>query len=140
MENEISCTMMELGRKYSNQAAEATSAKSAKTSFGLAERAFRLALSARKVVRQGLLIDFNLAFLSTIIEMQPRAELWVQYNAFCLDNDSMPIRKGEFFQKLSHFGFKSSKKNGDYYIKPPRRTPQLLIEAGRKLNNPEGQN
>lgn len=134
-EQEIHDAMMEIGRKYSTLAKNAESVKHARGAMDLAERAFRLALLAKKEIRKGNLVDFNHAFMSTLGEKMLRSQVWIQYNTFCLDHDLIPVTKGELFEKLKQLGFTFKKHSGgDYYVHSPLKQPQILIEAAARFS------
>lgn len=131
---EIYETMMDLGRKFAKQAGEATSAKSAKTAFDMAEKAFRLAMQVKKSDRRP--IDFNYAFLSQFDAPLKRSDLWREYLDFCSVYELEPISKGELFAKLARVGFVVKKgRRGDCMVHPPKSPPRILQVASELLES-----
>ena len=123
----ISENMMELGKKFTEIARNAGTAKQARTAFDLAERAYKMVLKTEE--SSGRIFDGTMVFLSAISESMLRSDAWKAYCVFCLENNQLPTTKSEFFRKMALLDFTTSRKSEGFVIKPPRNKPQILIEA-----------
>lgn len=122
-------SVLSLGFKYAKLAEEAKSVREAKAAFGLADKAFRLALDAEKqmIIRKDY-SRMNLAFLSQISVTMERSAVWTKYMDFCSEQKLLPMNKGQLFKKLEQLGF-TLKKSGSVLVCPPSRPTNELLEA-----------
>lgn len=113
----ISDEMFLLGRKFSEMAAEARSAKSAKTAFDLAERAYKLVLKSEPEKPS----DLTMAFLAGIMTQMLRSDLWREYVSYCQDHECIPISKSELFRRMEIMEFSTVRKNNGFQVIPPKQ-------------------
>lgn len=120
---------MELGMRFASMAKEAKSAREAKTAFDMAVKAYGIVLNASSEEIK----DFNMIFIGGLKGGENRADVWKDYQLYCVANNLIGLKKGELFEMMKGQGIYFHRSDGIYKVCFGKRLSPDLRNAQKQL-------